>query len=59
MKDMLVYLIKITSLLFIGRYEMELHLVHTNTRGDIAVIGVLYKLGAADPFLAQVIRFSS
>ncbi|KAL3841225.1 hypothetical protein ACJIZ3_025816 [Penstemon smallii] len=33
---------------------MELHIVHTDSRGDIAVIGVLHKFGAPDPFLAQI-----
>ncbi|KAL0453143.1 UNVERIFIED_CONTAM: Alpha carbonic anhydrase 4 [Sesamum latifolium] len=32
---------------------MELHIVHANSRGDIAVVGILYRLGQADPFLAQ------
>lgn len=41
--------------IFFGRYNMELHIVHKSFRGDIAVVGILYKLGRPDPFLAQVI----
>ncbi|KAK4481722.1 hypothetical protein RD792_012631 [Penstemon davidsonii] len=36
------------------RYDMEMHIVHTNSSGDNAVIGVLYKFGAPDPFLQQL-----
>ncbi|KAK4477504.1 hypothetical protein RD792_016730, partial [Penstemon davidsonii] len=28
------------------RYDMEMHIVHTNSSGDNVVIGVLYKFGA-------------
>ncbi|KAG5553503.1 hypothetical protein RHGRI_011394 [Rhododendron griersonianum] len=39
------------------RYDMELHLVHvspdSNVKNNIAVIGVLYKIGHAEPFLSQ------
>ncbi|KAK4477501.1 hypothetical protein RD792_016727 [Penstemon davidsonii] len=35
-------------------YDMEMHIVHTNSSGDNAVIGVLYKFGAPDPFLQQL-----
>ncbi|KAL3841224.1 hypothetical protein ACJIZ3_025815 [Penstemon smallii] len=36
------------------RYDMEMHIVHTNSSGDNAVIGVLYKFGAPDPFLERL-----
>ncbi|KAL0453142.1 UNVERIFIED_CONTAM: Alpha carbonic anhydrase 4 [Sesamum latifolium] len=39
------------------RFNMELHIVHTNSRGDIAVVGILYKLGQTDPFLAQFLSY--
>ncbi|KAL7097836.1 hypothetical protein ACP275_10G168200 [Erythranthe tilingii] len=35
------------------RYNMELHMVHISTEGNIAVIGILYKLGWPDYFLAR------
>ncbi|KAK4412916.1 Alpha carbonic anhydrase 4 [Sesamum alatum] len=38
-------------------FNMELHIVHVNSRGDIAVVGILYELGPADPFLAQFLPF--
>ncbi|KAG8372013.1 hypothetical protein BUALT_Bualt12G0022500 [Buddleja alternifolia] len=36
------------------RFRMELHLVHTNAQEDIAVIGILFRLGAPDPFLTYL-----
>uniref|UniRef100_A0A453T3D1 Alpha-carbonic anhydrase domain-containing protein n=1 Tax=Aegilops tauschii subsp. strangulata TaxID=200361 RepID=A0A453T3D1_AEGTS len=33
------------------RYDMELHMVHQSAQGKAAVIGVLYEIGARDPFL--------
>ena len=33
---------------------MELHLVHANSRGELAVIGVLYESGETNPKLAQL-----
>ncbi|PIN21462.1 Carbonic anhydrase [Handroanthus impetiginosus] len=40
------------------RYDMELHLVHRNTdpnvKNNIAVVGVLYKIGKPDKFLSQL-----
>ncbi|XP_011075358.1 alpha carbonic anhydrase 7 [Sesamum indicum] len=39
------------------RFNMELHIVHVNSGGDIAVVGILYKLGPADPFLAQFLPY--
>ncbi|KAL0339704.1 UNVERIFIED_CONTAM: Alpha carbonic anhydrase 7 [Sesamum radiatum] len=39
------------------RSNMELHIVHVNNRGDIAVVGILYELGPADPFLAKLLPY--
>ncbi|KAA8518112.1 hypothetical protein F0562_015586 [Nyssa sinensis] len=36
------------------RYHLELHIVHLNSRGEIAVVGITYKYGRPDPFLAKV-----
>ncbi|KAL0404875.1 UNVERIFIED_CONTAM: Alpha carbonic anhydrase 7 [Sesamum radiatum] len=36
------------------RFDMELHIVHANNQGNIAVVGILYKLGPADDFLAKL-----
>ena len=33
---------------------MELHVVHVNSLGETAVVGVLYKYGKPDPFLSKV-----
>ncbi|KAL0404876.1 UNVERIFIED_CONTAM: Alpha carbonic anhydrase 7 [Sesamum radiatum] len=41
------------------RFNTELHIVHANSEGNIAVVGILYKLGRADPFLAQILPFLS
>ncbi|XP_073273584.1 alpha carbonic anhydrase 4-like [Primulina huaijiensis] len=38
------------------RFDMELHLVHNNSRGDIAVVGILYKLGRGDAFLEKFVK---
>ncbi|KAL3632512.1 hypothetical protein CASFOL_025496 [Castilleja foliolosa] len=42
-----------------ARFNMELHVVHMNSDGDIAVIGILYVIGLPDPFLASVTPFIS
>ncbi|KAM7505398.1 hypothetical protein LguiB_004302 [Lonicera macranthoides] len=36
------------------RYNLELHVIHINPHGGVAVIGILYKYGHPDPFLAKV-----
>uniref|UniRef100_A0A453T3F0 Alpha-carbonic anhydrase domain-containing protein n=1 Tax=Aegilops tauschii subsp. strangulata TaxID=200361 RepID=A0A453T3F0_AEGTS len=36
------------------RYDMELHMVHQSAQGKAAVIGVLYEIGARDPFLHKL-----
>ncbi|KAK6149118.1 hypothetical protein DH2020_016643 [Rehmannia glutinosa] len=40
-----------------ARFNMELHIVHINSQGDIAVIGILYKLGLPDSFLARLMPY--
>ncbi|KAJ0967335.1 hypothetical protein J5N97_024252 [Dioscorea zingiberensis] len=40
------------------RYPLEMHMVHSSSEGEIAVIGVLYELGPADTFLSpEMMRF--
>ncbi|XP_039134926.1 alpha carbonic anhydrase 7-like [Dioscorea cayenensis subsp. rotundata] len=34
------------------RYPLEMHMVHSSSEGEIAIIGVVYELGAADIFLS-------
>ncbi|KAL3534412.1 hypothetical protein ACH5RR_002873 [Cinchona calisaya] len=41
------------------RYNLELHIVHKNSRGGIAVVGILYEFGHPDPFLAQLLHHIS
>ncbi|XP_051149469.1 alpha carbonic anhydrase 4-like [Andrographis paniculata] len=38
------------------KYPMEMHMVHQDSRGQIAVIGLLYNVGTQDPFLASLLR---
>ena len=38
-----------------ARYAAELHLVHENALGDLAVVGVLFTLGAASPVVQTVL----
>ncbi|KAL6555375.1 hypothetical protein OROGR_006633 [Orobanche gracilis] len=38
------------------RFEMELHMVHKNSRGQTAVISIMYKSGRPDPFLATLLQ---
>ena len=37
------------------QYAMELHLVHQAADGELAVVGVLYQLGQADPAIERLI----
>ncbi|KAI4300821.1 hypothetical protein L6164_034155 [Bauhinia variegata] len=37
-----------------SRYEMELHIVHQNSKGETAVIGIVYKFGRRDPLLSKL-----
>lgn len=36
------------------RPAMEAHFVHKNAKGDLAVVGVMLEIGAADPMLAPI-----
>ncbi|VFQ72253.1 unnamed protein product [Cuscuta campestris] len=37
------------------RFDMEMHLVHMNARDELAAVGILYEIGAPDPFLENLI----
>lgn len=39
------------------KYDMELHIVHVNSLGETAVVGVLYKHGKPDPFLSKLFPY--
>ncbi|KAI3471626.1 hypothetical protein Pfo_028276 [Paulownia fortunei] len=38
------------------RFKMEIHMVHNNSLGQISVVGIMYKLGRPDPFLAKLVQ---
>ncbi|KAL0359569.1 UNVERIFIED_CONTAM: Alpha carbonic anhydrase 4 [Sesamum angustifolium] len=38
------------------RFKMEIHMVHKNSHGQISVVGILYKLGRPDAFLAKLLE---
>uniref|UniRef100_A0A0A0L1S5 Alpha-carbonic anhydrase domain-containing protein n=1 Tax=Cucumis sativus TaxID=3659 RepID=A0A0A0L1S5_CUCSA len=37
-----------------GRYDLEMHLVHTSDHKETAVVAILYKFGRPDRFLSKV-----
>ncbi|KAK4412917.1 Alpha carbonic anhydrase 4 [Sesamum alatum] len=37
-------------------FKMEIHMVHKNSQGQISVVGILYKLGRPDRFLAKLLE---
>ncbi|GMN55417.1 hypothetical protein TIFTF001_024535 [Ficus carica] len=37
-----------------SRFDLELHMVHLSSSGEIAVIAITYKYGHPDPFLTKV-----
>ncbi|XP_048138316.1 alpha carbonic anhydrase 4-like isoform X2 [Rhodamnia argentea] len=39
-----------------SRYDLELHIIHLSSRGEIAVIGIVYKYGRPDPFLTKLLE---
>lgn len=39
----------------IGRYDLELHIIHLNSKAEIAVTAIVYKYGQPDPFLTMVL----
>lgn len=41
------------------RYNLELHIIHLSSHREIAVIGIIYKYGRPDPFLARLIHHIS
>lgn len=41
------------------RYAMEVHLVHKNASGNLAVVGVLLKRGAQNPILQKILNNAS
>ncbi|KAF7148787.1 hypothetical protein RHSIM_Rhsim03G0029300 [Rhododendron simsii] len=41
------------------RYNLELHVIHMSSNGTIAVIGITYKYGPPDPFLAKLSSYMS
>ncbi|CAN6443517.1 unnamed protein product [Victoria cruziana] len=42
-----------------SRYQLELHMVHENKEGGIAVVGILYQLGRPDRFLTKLMHVIS
>ncbi|KAM7256205.1 hypothetical protein ACFE04_011946 [Oxalis oulophora] len=38
-----------------SRYNQELHLVHENSNGGLAVVAIIYKLGRPNHFLSQLL----
>nr|KYP52001.1 hypothetical protein KK1_026078 [Cajanus cajan] len=38
-----------------SKFDLELHAVHQNSKGEIAVIGIWYKIGLPDPLLSKEI----
>ncbi|KAK9128834.1 hypothetical protein Syun_017631 [Stephania yunnanensis] len=38
-----------------SRHQLELHMVHESHQGKTAVVGITYKYGTPDPFLAKII----
>lgn len=37
-----------------SRYDLELHMVHSSSSGEIAVVGIVYKYGHPDRFLSML-----
>jgi carbonic anhydrase len=37
------------------RYPVELHLVHSDTEGQLLVLGVLFEIGAPNPFIERIL----
>ncbi|XP_061339026.1 alpha carbonic anhydrase 4-like [Gastrolobium bilobum] len=40
-----------------SKFDLELHAVHQNSKGEIAVIGVWYQIGQADPLLSKLLKY--
>lgn len=43
-----------SNMLFTLRYDLELHIAHLSSYGEIAVVGIVYKYGRPDRFLKKV-----
>ncbi|XP_056171353.1 alpha carbonic anhydrase 4-like [Syzygium oleosum] len=39
-----------------SRYDLELHVIHLSSHGEIAVIGIVYTYGRPDPFLTKLLE---
>ncbi|XP_042479776.1 alpha carbonic anhydrase 4-like [Macadamia integrifolia] len=39
------------------RYLLELHMVHSSSDGKVAVVGIVYRYGRPDPFLAKLVPY--
>ncbi|XP_015898085.2 alpha carbonic anhydrase 4-like isoform X2 [Ziziphus jujuba] len=39
-----------------SRYDLELHVIHLNSKGEVAVTGIVYKYGQPDPFLTKLLE---
>ncbi|KAG5066539.1 hypothetical protein JHK86_010270 [Glycine max] len=38
------------------RFDLELHAIRTTSKGEFAVIGILYKIGSPDPFFSKLLN---
>uniref|UniRef100_A0A0R0ELX6 Carbonic anhydrase n=1 Tax=Glycine max TaxID=3847 RepID=A0A0R0ELX6_SOYBN len=38
------------------KFDLELHAVHKSSKGEFAVIGILYKIGSPDPFFSKLLN---
>ncbi|XP_050229243.1 alpha carbonic anhydrase 4-like [Mercurialis annua] len=39
------------------RYDLELHMVHQNSHGQVAVVGIVYRYGEPDSFLSKLFPY--
>ncbi|KHN10573.1 Bifunctional monodehydroascorbate reductase and carbonic anhydrase nectarin-3 [Glycine soja] len=38
------------------KFDLELHAIRTTSKGEFAVIGILYKIGSPDPFFSKLLK---
>ncbi|KAG5049446.1 hypothetical protein JHK85_010549 [Glycine max] len=38
------------------KFDLELHAIRTTSKGEFAVIGILYKIGSPDPFFSKLLN---
>ncbi|KAK7285645.1 hypothetical protein RJT34_20422 [Clitoria ternatea] len=38
------------------KFDMELHMLHQNSQGEVAVISICYEIGCPDPFLSKLLK---